>query len=90
MGYDLRTTDTPWNADDIRTNSMGVQPVTQMGRRMGEMDNTLFDGAFLWCYALLRKFLFVYILLIINYISFTKLLAQQTCNKNQKNYFPRI
>ena len=39
---------------------------------------------------ILWKFLFVYILLIINYISFTKLLAQQTCNKNQKNYFPRI
>jgi hypothetical protein len=61
-----------------------------VGRRMGEVAHKVSDGAFLWCDALLRKFLFVYILLIINYISFTKLLAQQTCNKNQKNYFPRI
>ena len=57
---------------------------------MGEVAHEVSDGAFLRGDALLRKFLFVYILLIINYISFTKLLAQQTCNKNQKNYFPRI
>lgn len=69
---------------------MGVLAPAQVGRRMGEVAHKVSDGAFLWCDALLRKFLFVYILLIINYISFTKLLAQQTCNKNQKNYFPRI
>lgn len=90
MGDDLLPADIARYADDIRPVAMGVLSAAEMGRFLGKMADALPDGTFLRGHALLRKFLFVYILLIINYISFTKLLAQQTCNKNQKNYFPRI
>lgn len=90
MGYDLLPANPARNAHDIRSDTVGVLAIAQVGRSLGKMADKVSDGAFLWCDAILRKFLFAYILLIINYISFTKLLAQQTCNKNQKNYFPRI
>ena len=36
---------------------MGFQPPTQMGRSLGEMDDTLLDGTFLWCDVVLRGIL---------------------------------
>lgn len=90
MGDDLLPANPARNAHDIRSDTVGVLAIAQVGRSLGKMADKVSNGAFLWCDAILRKFLFAYILLIINYISFTKLLAQQTCNKNQKNYFPRI
>lgn len=90
MGNHLLPANPVGDADHLRTDTVDIQSSAQMGRCLGKVAHTLSDRTLLRSYAVLRKFLFVYILLIINYISFTKLLAQQTCNKNQKNYFPRI
>ena len=57
VGDNLCTANIAWNADDIRTNPMGFQSSTQMGRCMGEVDNTLSDCTFLWCNALFRRIL---------------------------------
>ncbi len=59
----------------IRSNTMGIFVAAQMGRSVGEVANPLFDSSFLRSDALLRRFLFACILLIINHISFIKLLA---------------
>lgn len=72
MGDDLLPANPVRYADDIRANTMGFLSVAQVGRCMGEMDNKVLDGAFLRGMPVLRKFLLVYILLIVNYISFTK------------------
>ena len=44
-------------ADDFRTDTMGILVIAEMGRCMGKVDDTLFDGAFLRSHALLRWFL---------------------------------
>ena len=70
MGNDLLPTNPVGNADDFRTDTVGVQYPAEMGRCLGEVADTLSDGAFLRGDALLRKFLPAYILLTIRYISF--------------------
>ena len=57
MGDYLLPADSAGNADDFRAYPMGVLAVTQVGRRMGEVDYTLPDGAFLRGNALLRGIL---------------------------------
>ncbi len=57
MGHHLLPTDTPGHADNIRPDTMGVFVVAEMGGRMGEMADTLSDGAFLRSDALLRGLL---------------------------------
>ena len=54
MGYHLLSADPTRYADDIRPNTMGVQYPAKMGRCLGEVADTLPDGAFLRGYALLR------------------------------------
>lgn len=60
MGNDILPANSVGNADDFRPDSMGVQPVAQMGRSLGEMDDTLSDSAFLRCDALLRNITIFY------------------------------
>lgn len=54
MGNHLLPANPAGYADDIRADTMGFQSVAQMGRGLGEVDDTLPDRAFLWCDALLR------------------------------------
>lgn len=75
MGYDLLSANPARNADDIRSDTVGVLAIAQVGRSLGKVADKVSDSAFLWCDALLRKFLLAYILLTINYICFTKSLA---------------
>ena len=75
MGDHILSANLAGYADDIRTDTVGILAVAQMGRCLGQMDDKVSDRAFLWGNALLRKFLLDYILLIINYMSFTKSLA---------------
>ena len=53
-------------ADDFRTDTMGILVIAEMGRCMGKVDDTLFDGAFLRSHALLRKIAIFYNSLYIN------------------------
>ena len=54
MGYDLLPANPARNAHDFRTDTMGFQPIAQMGRSLGQMADKVSDGTFLWCDALLR------------------------------------
>ena len=57
MGDYLLPANPAGNADDIRAYTMGFQPVAQVGRCLGEVDDTLPDRAFLRCDVVLRGFL---------------------------------
>lgn len=57
MGYDLLPTNPVGNADDFRTDTVGVQHPAEMGRCLGEVADTLSDGAFLRGDALFRGLL---------------------------------
>ena len=57
MGYDLLPTNPVGNADDFRADTVGVQHPAKMGRCLGEVADTLSDGAFLRGDALLRGLL---------------------------------
>ena len=54
MGNDLLPANPARNAHDFRTDTMGFQPLAQMGRSLGEMADKVSDCTFLWCDALLR------------------------------------
>ena len=54
MGDDLLPTNPVGNADDFRADTVGVQHPAKMGRCLGEVADTLSDGAFLRGDALLR------------------------------------
>ena len=54
-------------ADDFRTDTMGILVIAEMGRCMGKVDDTLFDGAFLRSHALLRNITIFYNYLYIRY-----------------------
>ena len=54
MGNDLLPANPARNAHDFRTDTMGFQPLAQMGRSLGQMADKVSDGTFLWCDALLR------------------------------------
>ena len=47
------------NADYIRATHVGIQYIAQVGKRLGEMDNEVYDRAFLRCYVILRWLLCV-------------------------------
>lgn len=55
MGHDLLSADIARNADDLRSDTVGLLTVTQMGRCMGEVDHKVSYCAFLWSHALLRR-----------------------------------
>ena len=68
MGYDLLPTNPVGNADDFRTDTVGVQHPAEMGRCLGEVADTLSDGAFLRGDALLRRIISLRNSLIISVI----------------------
>lgn len=55
MGYHLLPANPTGHVNNIRTYTMGVLAVAQMGRCMGEVAYKVSDSTFLWCNALLRK-----------------------------------
>lgn len=57
MGHYLLPANPARNAHDFRTDTMGFQPLAQMGRSLGKMADKVSDGAFLWCDAILRRIL---------------------------------
>lgn len=67
MDYYLLSANITRNADDIRTDTMGIFATPQVGRRMGEMDDKVSDGTFLWGYVVLRKIAIFYNYLYIRY-----------------------
>ena len=75
MGDDILPADPAGDADDIRANTVGFLAAAQMGRRLGEVAHKVSDGTLLRGDALLRKFLFVCILLIVSVLYFIKSLA---------------
>ena len=54
-------------ADDFRADTVGILAATQVGRRLGKVDYTLPNGAFLRCHALLRGIAIFYNYLYIRY-----------------------
>ena len=52
--YHLLPTDTIGNADDIRTDTMGILAIAEMGKQLGEVADKVSDRAFLWSHAVLR------------------------------------
>lgn len=54
MGHYLLPANPARNAHDFRTDTMGFQPLAQMGRSLGKMADKVSDGAFLWFDAILR------------------------------------
>lgn len=57
MGNYLLPTDSSRYADNIRTDPMGIQPITEMGKQLGKVLDEILDGTFLWSYAILRRLL---------------------------------
>ena len=55
--HHLLSTDTGGNADDIRTDTMGILAIAEMGKQLGEVADKVSDRAFLWSDALLRRIL---------------------------------
>lgn len=54
MGHDLLPANPARNAHDIRSDTVGVLAIAQVGRSLGKMADKVSDGAFLWCDAILR------------------------------------
>lgn len=57
LGYHLLPANPTGHVNNIRTYTMGVLAVAQMGRCMGEVAYKVSDSTFLWCNALLRRLL---------------------------------
>ena len=55
MGDDLLPANPARNAHDIRSDTVGVLAIAQVGRSLGKMADKVSDGAFLWCDAILRR-----------------------------------
>ena len=55
MGNDLLSANPARNADDIRSDTVGVLAIAQVGRSLGKVADKVSDSAFLWCDALLRR-----------------------------------
>ena len=66
MGDHLLPANPTGHVNNIRTYTMGVLAVAQMGRCMGEVAYKVSDSTFLWCNALLRKIAMFYNYLYIN------------------------
>lgn len=65
MVYDLLPTNPVGNADDFRTDTVGVQHPAEMGRCLGEVADTLSDGAF---YGAMLYFVGFYVLLLFDIV----------------------
>ena len=57
VGDHLLSANITWNADDIRPDTMGFLAVAQMGRGLGQMDDKVLNGTFLWGDVVLRGLL---------------------------------
>ena len=57
VGNDLLPADTAGHAHHLRTHTMGIQPVAQVGEQLGQVADPLPDRPFLWSHALLRGLL---------------------------------
>ena len=55
MGNYLLPTDSSRHVDDIRTDPMGIQPITEMGKQLGKVVDEILDGTLLWSYAILCR-----------------------------------
>ena len=55
MVNDLLPANPARNAHDIRSDTVGVLAIAQVGRSLGKMADKVSDGAFLWCDAILRR-----------------------------------
>ena len=64
--HHLLPTDTIGDADDIRTNTMGILTLAEMGKLLGEVADKVSNRAFLWSHALLRGIISLYNSLIIS------------------------
>ena len=53
MGNYLLPTDSSRYADNIRTDPMGIQPITEMGKQLDKVVDEILDGTLLWSYAIL-------------------------------------
>ena len=73
MGNDLLPANPARNAHDFWTDTMGFQPIAQMGRSLGQMADKVSDGTFLWCDALLRG-----IISLCNSLSISVIILQDT------------
>lgn len=73
VGDDLLPADPAGDADDIRADTVGFLAVAKMGRGLGQMDDKVLNGTFLWGDVVLRGLLLHNILLIIRAINFIKL-----------------
>ena len=67
MGYDLLSANSFGNAHHFRADTVGFQSAAQVGRCVGEMDDKVSDGAFLWCHVVLRNITIFYNYLYIRY-----------------------
>ena len=54
MGDHILSANPAGYADDIRADTVGILAVAQMGRCLGQMDDQVSDGAFLWRDVILR------------------------------------
>lgn len=68
MGNHLLPANPTGHVNNIRTYTMGVLAVAQMGRCMGEVAYKVSDSTFLWCNALLRGIISMYNSLIISIV----------------------
>ena len=66
--YHLLPADTVGNADDIRSDTMGVLAIAEMGKQLGEVADKVSDRAFLWSHALLRGIISLHNTLIISVV----------------------
>ena len=57
VGNNLLPTDTPGYVNDIRSDTMGILSLAEMGRSLGKVADTLSHGTFLWSNAILRGLL---------------------------------
>ena len=55
MGDYLLPANPARNAHDIRSDTVGVLAIAQVGRSLGKMADKVSNGAFLWCDAILRR-----------------------------------
>lgn len=60
MGYDLLSANSFGNAHHFRADTVGFQSAAQVGRCVGEMDDKVSDGTFLWCHVVLRNITIFY------------------------------
>lgn len=88
MGDHLLPANPTGHVNNIRTYTMGVLAVAQMGRCMGEVAYKVSDSTFLWCDALLRRLLCATIVLCIQVENLTAITAsEQTMAAYLQNSF---